>query len=295
MKHLFKAVTLLILILSGVTAYSQDAQTPQDTEKAFITSYIDKLHFMVYIDEKTKIAVSDEYLYRKAVTFANDFLSKKNVDVVLLDQIENLKKDHTTLVEDVKGENLSVVQWLAQKLNADVYIVIDLLVQSEKRGMQFYAQANVSLTVFEASTGRMLASKSYNQLDKSLGSSDELARTNAVGACINRIMEELLLTTREYMGKAVERGIRYELYIVDTADARTLLNFINRLKSQTQVVKSVESVYSTDTEGKYYVYMFGLPEDFESVIYSTSETVPGLEGLKLVSQRGKSFTFTTGM
>jgi hypothetical protein len=292
---LFTALAALVVILTGVRAYGQDARPATEAEKAFIASYIDKLHFMVYIDEKTKIAAGDEYLYRKAVTFANDFLSKKNVDVVLLDQIENLKKDHTTLVEDVQGENLTVVQWLAQKLNADVYIVIDLLMQSEKRGTQYYAQANVSLTAFEASTGRMLASKSYNQLDKSLGSSEELARTNAVAACINRMMEDFLRAAREYMGKAVERGIRYELFLVDTADAKTLLNFINGLKSRTPQITGVESVYRTDAEGKYYVYLFGLPEDFEAVVYSIAETVPGLEGLKLVSQRGKSFTFTTGM
>jgi len=295
MKRIFGMSMILFFLLAGAFCFAQDARPVSDAEKAFITSYMDKMHFMVYIDEKTKVAASDEYLYRKAVTFANDYLSKKNFQVVLLDQIENLKKDHTALVEDVNGENLSVVQWLAQKLNADVYIVIDLLVQSEKRGTQFYAQANVSLTAFEASTGRMLASKSYNQLDKSIGSSEELAKTNAVAACINRIMEELLRTTREFMGKAIEQGIRYELYIVDTADSRTILGFIGRLKSQGQVVKGVESVYRTDTEGKYYVYMFGMPDDFESLIYSTAETVPGLEGLKLVSQRGKSFTFTTGM
>ncbi|MBN1523396.1 MAG: hypothetical protein JW904_02830 [Spirochaetales bacterium] len=264
-------------------------------EKKFIKDYIESMRFMVYIDEKAKVSDSEEYLYRKAVAFANDYLAKKNIEVVLLDQIESLRRDHSTLMEDVQGENLSVVQWLAQKLNADVYIVIDLLVQNEKRGNQYYAQSNVSLTAFEASTGRLLASKSHNQIDKSVGSSEQIAKTNSVGICIQRIMGDLLTTTKTYMEKAIEDGIRYEMYITDTADAKTLLKFIGAIKDEKQKVTRIESVYRTDEEGKYYVYMFGNPDEFELFIYSIAETIPGLEGIKLVSQRGKSFTFSTGM
>jgi hypothetical protein len=80
-----------------------------------------------------------------------------------------------------------------------------------------------------------------------------------------------------------------------TQDAETVLDFVEKLKSDAPGVTGVESFYRSDSEAKYYAFYFGKPEAFEQVVYRTAETVPGLEGIKLISQRGKSFTFTTGM
>jgi hypothetical protein len=268
---------------------------PSKEEETFINNYIDNLLYMVYIDEKIKIAPGEESLYRKAVGAANDYLASKNMETVLLDQVEKLKKDQALLSEELQGENLSVVQWLAQKLNADVYIVIDLIVKSEKRGNQYFAQSTITLTTFEAATGRLLGSKSYNQLDKSVGGSEELAKLNSVQICVSRIMDEVIKISKTYMKKAVEKGIRYELFLEGTQDAQKVLAFIEKLKASSDVVKNIESVYRTDTEGKYYVFFFGKPEDFESYIYATAKNISGFQGMNLVSQRGKSFTFSTGM
>ena len=60
-------------------------------------------------------------------------------------------------------------------------------------------------------------------------------------------------------------------------------------------VTAVESSYRSDSEAKYVAFYFGTPGTFERLVYTIAETIPGLEGMKLVSQRGKSFTFTTGM
>ena len=185
---------------------------PSREETAFIDDYIANLRYMVYIDEKIKIAETDQGLYRKAIATANDYLASKHMEAVVLDQVEKLKKDHTTLVEDVEEENLTVVQWLAQKLNADVYICLDLTVASEKRGAQYYAQATLSLTVFEASTGRLLGSKSYSQLDKSVGTNEELAKSNAAQNSVKRVMDEVVGIAKTFMRDAVETGIRYEFF-----------------------------------------------------------------------------------
>jgi hypothetical protein len=279
----------------GITDTQKSTPGSPTKEETFIDNYIEHLVYMVYIDEKVKIPEGEEGIYRKAISAANDYLASKSIEVVLLDQVEKLKKDHTTMVEVTQGENVSVVQWLAQKLNSDVYIVIDVMVKSEKRGAQFFAQANITLTVFEAATGRLLGSKSYSQLDKSVGNSEELAKTSAVQISVSRIMGEVIELTKTYMRKAVANGIRYEFFLVGTQDAKTVLYFIGKLKEEKDVIKNVESVYRSDTEGKYYVYYFGKPEDFELLIYNIAETVPGLGGMKLISQRGKSFTFTTGI
>jgi hypothetical protein len=237
----------------------------------------------------------DEFLFRQAISAANDYLSRKKMGTVVLDQIEKLRRDHTALVEEVQGENMSLVQWLAQKLNADVYIVIDVLAPAEKRGRQYFAQASLNLKVLEASTGVLLGSKSYSQLDRSVGSNAEIARGNAVRICVTRIMDEVIRIAQTTMREAAEKGIRYELVLVRSQDAQTMLDFVGKLKTADPGVTGVESFYRSDSEAKYYVFYFGRPESFERLLYSIAETIPGLEGMKLVSQRGKSFTFATGM
>ncbi len=273
---------------------------PPPEAAAFIDRYLDHLLYMVIVSDKIKIPAGEEEIYRKAVAAANDVLTSKNLPVVFQDQVEKLRKDQRTLAEDVQGENVSVSQWLAQKLNADVYVEIDVVFRSEKRGAQWFAQANLTLNVFEPSTGQMLGSKAYSQLDRSVGASDELARINAVQIGMKRVMNDVIRIARDNLRQAVADGIRYELKLLGTRDAKTVTAFINRLKaavlpSGAAAVTDVASRSLTDREGTWYVHYFGLPEDFERLVEQTAETVPGLEGMKLALQRGKSFSFTTGM
>ncbi len=293
------AAMLFLFLVFPLAAEPASAPVPPGAPAAdrreFIEQYIDNLLYMVYIDERIQVPAGDEFLYRRAIAAANDYLARKKMGAVVLDQIENLRRDHTALVEEVQGENMSLVQWLAQKLNADVYIVIDVRAPAEKRGRQYFAQASLNLKVMEAATGVLLGSQSYNQLDRSVGSNAETARGNAVQICVSRIMNDVIGIARSTMRKAVEKGIRYELVLLGAQDAEAMLDFVEKLKTVNEDVTAVESSYRSDSEAKYIAFYFGPPATFERLVYSIAETIPGLEGMKLVSQRGKSFTFTTGM
>jgi hypothetical protein len=290
------------LVVSGALFFGVAAEPgPGATEtESFINDYLDHLLYMVIINDKIKIPEGEEEVYRKAIAAANDYLTSQNLAVVFQEQVEKLRRDQRTLAEDVQGENLSVAQWLAQKLNADVYIEIDVVFKSEKRGAQWFAQANLTLNVYEPSTGQILGSKPYSQLDRSVGASDQLAKINAVQLGMKRIMADVVKLARTNMRQAVANGIRYELKLLNTADAKTVGAFIEKLKaavlpSGASAVTAVEAHSLTDREGTWYVHYFGRPDDFQRLVLKTAETVPGLEGMKLVLQRGKSFSFTTGM
>jgi hypothetical protein len=43
------------------------------------------------------------------------------------------------------------------------------------------------------------------------------------------------------------------------------------------------------------VYVIGTVEDLVDAVFSVSEKIPGLEGMKQILLRGKSVTFDTGM
>jgi hypothetical protein len=298
----FSTCVLFCALILPVAAEPNQSPSSSPTPAAasFVSDYIDHLVYMVVPDEKTKVPAGDEEMYRKAIAAANEYLSAKNIQVVSQEQVDKLRKDQAVLAEDVQGENISIAQLLAQKLNADVYIGIDAVVKSEKRGGQWFAQSNLTLTVYDPSTGQILGSKPYSQLDRSVGSADELARINAVQLGVRRIMGDVVRLAQANMRRAVADGIRYELKLLGTGDAKTVIAFVNKLKQAAQpsgapAVTMIESHSLNDREGTWYVHFFGLPEDFGRLILKTAETIPGFEGLKLVAQRGKSFTFATGM
>ncbi|MBN2352825.1 MAG: hypothetical protein JXD23_09685 [Spirochaetales bacterium] len=299
-----KAVAVLVAVLasflSSPAVSAEPNQGPPPEAAAFIETYLDHLLYMVLVSDKIKIPEGEGDVYRTAVAAANDYLTSQKLPVVFQDQMEKLRRDQRTLAEDLQGENLSVAQWLAQKLNADVYIEINPVFRSEKRGAQWFAQTNLTLNVFEPSTGQLLGSKAYSQLDRSVGASDELAKINAVRIGVKRMMKDVVNIARDNMRRAVANGVRYELKLLGTADAEAVGGFIDALKSAVppsgaNAVTDVVSHSLSDREGTWYVYFFGAPEDFERLVEWTAETVPGFEGMKLVLQRGKSFSFSTGM
>ncbi|HEQ71719.1 MAG TPA: hypothetical protein ENN69_04455, partial [Spirochaetia bacterium] len=84
---------------AGGTSAPTPLGVPSSTQQEFIDRYIDGLLYMVYIDEDREVRATDKDLYRAAIAAANDFLASRSMEVVLLDQVEELKRDHTTLVE----------------------------------------------------------------------------------------------------------------------------------------------------------------------------------------------------
>ena len=67
----------------------------------------------------------DPFSSKAAVGIANEYLASNTMEAIDLDQIEKLKTDKQKVYEAETGESISIVQWIAQKLNADAYIEID--------------------------------------------------------------------------------------------------------------------------------------------------------------------------
>jgi hypothetical protein len=282
---------LLLLVLSAAGLWADQNKARQDEQ--FIKTYLENLVYMVYIDEDTNVAPENKFLLKKAVAVANDYLTSHAMEAVLLDEVEKLKQDQETLYQEDSGGDISVVQWLAQKLNADVYITLNLRITSETKRKNHFAQASITLTAFESSTGRLMGSKTYNQPEKSFSpTSEEEAKINAVEVSVKRIMRDIIDTSREYMKKALKKGIKYEIFLDGAGDSGVIGEFIDSLKRR---VKDVQTVYRTDEQAKCYVWALVTNQDLEQLVLDTAKTIPGLEGMVTVSVRRKSLTFSTGL
>jgi hypothetical protein len=258
-------------------------------EKRIIARYVNGMTYMVYFNEE---ASEDPFYMKAAVGIANEYLTSNAMEAVDFAQVEKLKKDQQMVYEDETGASISMIQWIAQKLNADVYIEIDGRTSGESSSGKYYGQANITLKGFEASTGRLLGSQPWNSPKTFSTSSEEAARINALQTSVYKAMPIVIDQAKAFMAKALREGIKYELIVQDTTDPKAMSDFRRKLQRK---VRDVRTISQTAEETKFNVFLIGTVEDLVDVVYDVAETIPGLEGMYQVLLRGKSVTFNTGL
>jgi hypothetical protein len=224
---------------------------------------------------------------------ANEFLVTQALDIIDAEQIERLKEDQQTVYEEETGESISIIQWIAQKLNSDIYIeIFGKTSGSSRLGGKHYGEASVELKAFEASTALLMGSASYTTLEKAFSqTSQEAARLNAIQAAVYKTMARLVGQVKTNMTKTLTRGIRYEVMIQKPLGDRVMSRFWSRLDNK---VRSMKSLSQSAEEVRYYVWYIGSLDQLKNLIYDITETVSGLENMEMVLSRGKSITFNTG-
>jgi len=261
---------------------------PTPEEKRFIARYLANMTYMVYFNEQ---AAEDPFYMKAAVGIANEYLTSNALEAVDLEQVERLKKDQQRVYEEETGESISMIQWIAQKLNADVYIEIDGRTSGESSSGKYYGQANITLKGFEASTGRLLGSQPWNSPRTFSTASEQAARVNALQTSVYKAMPIVLEQSKAYMAKALAGGVKYELVVQGSSDAKAMSDFRRKLRRQ---VRDVVTVSQTAEESRYNVFVLGSLEDLADKVLDVAEGVPGLEDMYQVVLRGKSVTFNTG-
>lgn len=261
---------------------------PTPEEKEFIARFVNNMTYMVYFNDQ---AGEDPFYMKAAVGIANEYLASNAMEAVDLEQVEKLKKDQQRVYEEQTGRSISMIQWIAQKLAADVYIEIDGRTTGESSAGKYYGQANITLKGFEASTGRLLGSQPWNSPRTFSTASEQAARINALQTSVYKAMPIVLDQARAYMTRALASGIKYELVIQGSSEGRAMSDFRRKLKRK---VKEVLTVSQAAEETRYSVFLVGSVEDLAEAVLDVAETIPGLEGMHQVVLRGKSITFDTG-
>ena len=258
-------------------------------EKRIIARYVNNMTYMVFFNDE---ATEDPFYMKAAVGIANEYLTSNAIEAIDFDQVEKLKKDQQMAYEEETGQSISIIQWIAQKLSADVYIEIDGRTSGETSGDKYYGQANITLKGFEASTGRLLGSQPWNSPRTFSTASEQAAKINALQTSVYKAMPIVIDQAKAYMAKALTNGIKYELIVQSTFDARMMSDFYRKMRRK---AKDIKTVSQTAEETRYEVYLIGSVEDLVDLVYDVSDTVSGLEGIYQVVLRGKSVTFNTGM
>lgn len=271
---------------------SLDGPVLSAAEKKYMETFFSKMRYMVYFAEKPGL---DPDIAKAAVAQANRYLvEKEKLEVVDLEQIEKGKADSEKAYEAETGGSIDMIQYIAQKLNADVYLEISLDVQTKLKDGKYSSGAQVAIKLFEASTASLLGSVSYLNTGIVIpGATDaKPSQANAATSAVWAVMPKVVEQAKALMAKSDAMGIKHELVVQKTPDAKLMAAFRKKLSSK---VKAVETVSSSASETRYYVYFVGKADSLEDIITSAGEQVPGLEGMYLVFRRGRSFTFNSGL
>ncbi len=279
---------------ADTTIEPADYPAVTDAERRFISRYVGTMTYMVYFDDRSLgdlgDGLVDRFTMQSGVAQANSFLVGQGKLVVDAAQVERLKEDQRLVYEE-SGQGVTLLQWIARRLNADVYIEIDAQVSTRTSGQGHNAIAAVTLSMYETSTGQILGSIVRRSPETFSRTSDADAVRNALQSTVFQAMPDAVAMSRRQMELALTRGIRYELTIQRPADARTMSRFRTEMLA---VTRGIDTISSAPEEIRYAVFFIGGSDDLVDLIFGVSDRVPGLESVDLVLSRGRSITFDAG-
>ncbi len=253
-----------------------------------INEAIDNLTYLVYFEPKDK-KISDEFA-RLCVNRVNNYLASKGYEYVDLDRINEIKDEYIKLYKATQG-SVSVVQLIAQALNADVYIVVDGNVEYlGKEGNIYFASASIDLKAYESATGRGLGTETGYSGKLGLPSGKEAAMRKCVEVAVEKAIRPVIELSREYMMKAFEKGIRYEIVVQGIDNYNLLREFVSVIR-KTKNFRSLKEVSAAPGQAKYYVYYMGRKNDLIDEILDGIQGEEGFENLEVLVSRGNAVIF----
>ena len=263
--------------------------TLSSEEQLFVSNYLSKLSYMVYYSENSGI---DPRLAKMAVTQANRYLiEKQGLSVIDFDQIERNKRDQQDAYQAETGGSIDMIQYLAQKLNADMYVEIDLRASASGNSGSYSATAQGTLKLFEASTATLLGSIAFMSPPTFSPASPDAAISNAIAASIWQAMPKVTEQSKALTAAAMTRGVRYDLVLQKTPDAKQIAQFVKALSKK---LKEVEQLSFSPEETKFTLFAFMTKAKIQEAVYDAAQASL-LGDMYLVYMRGKSFTFNTGL
>lgn len=267
-----------------------------DGERRFIAGYVDRMTYMVFFPDRAVENVAGTvkdpgFLLRSAVNQANGYLVNNGHLVVDASQVEQLREDQRLVYEEQVGQELSLLQWVARRLDADVYIELDARVSGRSAGSGHYATADVTLTMYETSTAQILGSVNRRSQESFSRTSTDDAAVNALQSTVYQAMPQAVEMSERQMAQTLTRGLRYELTLQKPPDARTLSRFRREMSDE---VREIATVSQSPDDVAYEVFFIGSTDDLIDLVFVVTDRLAGFEDMTLVLSRGRSVTFDVG-
>jgi hypothetical protein len=104
---------------------------------------------------------------------------------------------------------------------------------------------------------------------------------------VEKAIEPTVKLSREYMLKAFEQGIRYEVLVQGLPSYRMLNVFTDTLRSARNF-RSLKEVAASEGQAKYYVYYMGRKSELIDDIMGGIQNKEGFENFNVIITRGNA-------
>jgi hypothetical protein len=272
--------------LTGAASYS--SLTPD--EALFFQNYINRLSYLVYYDENSGL---DPQLAKAAVSQANRYLIEKlGLSAIDFDQVQKNKKDQMSAYQAETGGSIDIITYIAQKLNADIYLEIDAKTTFGGGPGSWTGSAQGSMKIFDASTATLLGAISFLSPQTFSPVSSDAAMMNAIAGSVWQSMPKVTEQSKALLSTTMAtRGVRYELVLQNTPDAKAVSQFEKNLSKR---VREVERLSYAPGETRFTLYAFMSASKIQDAIYDAASAA-GFPDCYLLYMRGRSYTFNTGL
>lgn len=260
-----------------------------DQEEEFVDDRASSLVYMVYHEGEEEVT---PFHVSTAITSANGFLQRNGINYVDLERIESLKRERKLVYEEVSGTASSVIQWIAHRLNADIYIRLSLSVDSRTEGERHLAGATVTLNAYDTSTADGIGTTVYQTIPPAFSNvSIESAESNAVAAGTTKGMEHLLDQIDTKLETFLTKGFMYAITILNAGEGRVVNEFEKSLQHR---VRSIRKISYSREQVVFEVYFAGEVSELEELVYYVSDSLPEFAGISLVLQQKRALIFELG-
>jgi hypothetical protein len=277
-----RTLEIAILEIEEEVDYSDSPHAP------LIDEAIDNLTYLVYF-EPEKLNIADEYA-RLCVNRVNNYLANRGYEYIELARILEIKDEYLKLYEETVGA-VSVVQLIAQALNADIYMVVDGIVEDAgSEGDIHFASASIDLKAFESATARGLGTETGYSGKLGLASGMDAAKRKCVEVAVENAIEPVVDLSRNYMIKAFEDGIRYEVVLQGVMAYDLIREFADAVR-ETRNFRRINEVSAAEGMAKYYVYYMGRKNELIDEVIGNLSNEEGFENFTVLVSRGNAVIF----
>jgi uncharacterized protein (UPF0333 family) len=282
LEESLRTLEIPILVAEEKKDYSASPHAP------LLNEAIDNLTYLVYFEPEKK-NIADEYA-RLCINRVNNYLANQRYEYIELARILEIKDEYLKLYEETTGA-VSVVQLIAQALNADIYIVVDGIVEDAGReGDIHFASAAIDLKAFESATARGLGTETGYSGKLGLASGMDAAKRKCVEVAVENAVEPVVALSREYMLKAFEDGIRYEVVVQGLMAYDQLQVFADAVRDARNF-RRIREVSAAEGMAKYYVYYMGRKNEFIDEVINNLAGEEGFENFTVLVSRGNAVIF----
>jgi len=237
-------------------------------ELQILQKQMDNPKILVYYD-KSGIQYEQRYT-EQAINSVNEYLVTYRYEVVDLGHIDELMREDKNLVNYQTGGKDLVFE-LARRMKADVYMTASVVLErTRESGGRQYSKAKCTIKAFEASTAKLLATRTSYGPEQSF-TRESTGFDAGIDMAVRDAMPYIIEQIQGYWKLAITKGTQFKLF-VNGIGFGDQIKFTDALRG---IANEIKQEGSGEETVEFTVWYTGTNDELVMAIYNA---VPSLGG-----------------